>query len=162
MHNLNDVRQFVKYVTYITSTGVASRYNRSMEVKQKVNISSKQVITAGSILMALWLLGSSIMQPDGFVMSFAAGGAVHGVLRGLIVGALLAVLLSRPPRSMPFRIVLGAVSSVVLAGACVSMMDYQIGILDAILYLQVSIILAIEAIENQTAPVGLSSQPHRT
>jgi len=129
-----------------------------MIILQRLNVNTKHVLAAGSIVIAAWLLWSSITQPDGFVMSFAAGGVYHGVLRTIIIAALIAVLFSRPPRSMQFRVALGVASSLIIGGACLSMIDYQIGVLDAILYLQVAIILAIEAIENQKAPVRLSPQ----
>lgn len=114
---------------------------------------TKHMIVIGSILMAVLLLWGGIMQPDSFLMSFASVGPEHTALRAVILGSLIAILVSRPPRSFPFRMLLGAVSSLVLVVACVSMIDYQIGVLDAFLYLEVSIILAIEAIESQTVSV---------
>lgn len=116
----------------------------------------KYLLVLGSSCLAASLLYASLAMPDSFVMSFAGSGAVHTMLRIIIVGALIAVLLSRPPRSAQFRVALGVVSSIILVAACFSMMDYKIGVLDAILYLEVSIILAIEAIENQKAPVRLA------
>lgn len=109
-----------------------------------------------SAILTGWLLYNGILHYDGFLMSFANTGPLHTGLRAAVLVGLLVVLVSRPPRSTPVRMALGALSSVVLMGACVSMMDYHIGVLDAMLYLQVSIILAMEAIEDQKAPVRFS------
>lgn len=109
--------------------------------------------------MTVWLLWSGLTQPDGFVMSFASAGIEHTILRSVILVSLVAILFSRPPRSRQFRALLGSVSALVLLVACASMADYQIGVLDAILYFEVSVILAIEAIEPHRAPVNFSAAP---
>lgn len=128
---------------------------RNMTVRGKT-IDTKQIITLTSAVLTAWLLYSGIVNTDGFLMSFANSGVIHTGLRAAVLVGLLIVLFSRPPRSTAVRMGLGALSSIVLMGACVSMMDYHIGILDAVLYLQVSIILAMEAIEDQKAPVRFS------
>lgn len=127
----------------------------NMTVRGK-NITTKDFITIASAGIATVLLVNGIVHPDGFLMSFANSGPIHTALRAIVLVGLFVVLVSRPPRSTPVRVALGALSSIVLMGACASMMDYHIGVLDAVLYLQVSIILAMEAIENQKAPVRFS------
>lgn len=121
--------------------------------------SAKQLITLASGLLAAWLLYNGIFQTDTFLMSFANSGPVHTVIRITVLIGLAVVLISKPPRSAPVRLILGSLSSVVLMGACVSIMDYHIGVLDALLYLQVSIILAMEAIEDKKAPVRFPQIP---
>lgn len=120
---------------------------------------TKHLITLMSIILAGWLLAIGLLVPDSFVMSFASAGIVHSVLRAVVIVGLVIVLLSRPPRSAQVRLLLGTVSTMLVAGSCASIINYQIGILDIILYTQVAIILAIEAIEIQTAPVRFASRP---
>jgi hypothetical protein len=120
---------------------------------------TKHLMALMSIAMAAWLLITGILQPDGFVMSFASAGVVHSVLRAIMITALIIVLTSRPPRSPRVRLLLGSISAVLMAGGLSSIVHYQIGILDIVLYTQVAIILAIEAIEIQTAPVRFASKP---
>lgn len=103
--------------------------------------------------MAVALLVGGIQYPDGFLMSFASAGYIHTALRVLVVVGLIVVLVSQPPRSPQVRLILGLVSATLLVGGIVSIVDYRIGILDVMLYTQVAIILAIEALENKTAPV---------
>lgn len=115
------------------------------------------MLIAANLLIAAALLAGGIWMTDSFYMSFADTGTMHTVLRAVVVVGLMIILFSRPPRSAPVRMVLGALSSVILIGACASMIDYHVGPLDAVLYLQVSIILALEAIESQTAPIAFES-----
>ena len=117
------------------------------------SMNMKHVITALTLALTLLLLAQGAWSPDSFLMSFANVGVQDTVLRSLACVGLVIILASRPPRSMRMRYVLGALSTIILSGACVSMVDYHIGILDAALYVQASIILAMEAIETQTAPV---------
>lgn len=109
--------------------------------------------------MAGWLLATGVLLPDSFVMSFASTGVIHSVLRGIVILGLIVVLVSRPPRSARVRLLLGAASTMLIVGSCVSIVNYQIGVLDIVLYAQVAIILAIEAIEIQTAPVRFAFKP---
>lgn len=125
---------------------------------QNRKFTTKHLITSASIVMASWLLVSGLLLPDSFVMSFASAGIVHSVLRAVVIIGLIVVLMSRPPRSARVRLLLGTVSAMLIAGGCASIVNYQIGILDVILYAQVAIILAIEAIEIQTAPVRFAQK----
>lgn len=120
---------------------------------------TKHLIALMSIFMAAWLLANGLLLPDGFVMSFASAGIVHSVLRAVVIIGLVAVLVSRPPRSARVRLFLAALSAMLFAGSCAAVLNYQIGILDVLLYSQVAIILAIEAIEIQTAPVRFARKP---
>ena len=85
-------------------------------------------------------------------MLLANNGVFDSGLRVGILAALITVFVSSPPRALYFRIFLGATSTIVLIASFVLMADYHIGILDALLYLLVSIVLALEALEYETAP----------
>ena len=122
----------------------------------KSRITAKQSLAFASLLMVAVLLAGGVWYPDSFLMSFADTGIVHSVLRGLVIIGLAVIVVSRPPRSERVRLLLGTLSSIILAGACASMVDYHVGLLDAVVYLLVSIVLALEALEPQPASVAFS------
>lgn len=121
-------------------------------------IGLKGLIVSGTGLFALALLLTSLYAPESFAASFISMNILHTYLRIATLAGLLIVLVTRPPRPMQVRMFLGMMSSVILIGALAAMTEYQIGVLDAVLYLQVSIIMAMEAIENKTAPVQFAKQ----
>ena len=121
-----------------------------MIVKQKFDTS--RLIILGSIIMTVWLLVTGLIAPDSITMSFASSGIIHTILRGGVLIMLIGAFMSSPPRSSLFRVLLGAMSTTVLIVSFVLMSGYQIGILDALLYLLVSIVLALEALEFDTVP----------
>jgi len=118
--------------------------------------STKQLIICGSLLFAAFLFLSGIAASDSFIMGLASDGMMHTVLRGITLLGLTVILFSKPPRPFAVRVVIGAMSSMILIGSFVAMADYHIGVIDAILYLLVAIVLAIESIEEKTAPVRFS------
>ena len=118
---------------------------------------TKQLLVITSLLLTLWLLVAGLWYRSDFIMSFADIGTTHTILRGIVVTGLLIIFLSKPPRSSVVRVILGALSTIILVGAFGSMVDYQVGPLDALLYMQVSILLAIEAIEPHPIKVDFES-----
>lgn len=120
------------------------------------HVTTKQLLALASLLMVGALLAGGIWYPDSFLMSFADTGTVHSVLRSLVIIGLMVIVVSRPPRSERVRLLLGTLSSIILAGACASMVDYHVGLLDAAVYLLVSIVLALEALEAQPARVAFA------
>lgn len=69
--------------------------------------------------------------------------------RLLIAVLLLFLLFTDPPRSLRVRGILGGAAFVMFAVALQSLFAYQIGIVDCILYLEVAIIVGLEALEPQ-------------
>lgn len=134
---------------------VMCQYNWNMS-KKSVNIGSKQLIVLGSIVLTGTLLAGGTVGSDTMLASFIGTNVLDTVLRVVILAGLVTVLVTRPPRPYYLRVALGVLSSIILIGAFAGMADFHIGILDAVLYLLVSNILAMEAIEDKTAPVGFS------
>ena len=91
--------------------------------KKKFDI--KQFIIAATLVMTVVLLVTGISYPNSALMSFANVGMFDTILRSLVAVGLVAILLSRPPRSTQVRCMIGLLSSVVLIGACVSMVELQ-------------------------------------
>jgi hypothetical protein len=69
--------------------------------------------------------------------------------RVLVAVLLLFLLFTDPPRSLKVRSALGAASFVMFVVALQSLFAYQIGIIDCVLYLEVAIIVGLEALEPQ-------------
>lgn len=120
-------------------------------------ITTKQLIVCGSLFLTAALFLAGISARDSFVMSLISDGWLHTGLRAVILIGLTIILFSKPPRPVAVRVIIGALSSLILIGSFVAMADYHIGIVDALLYLLVAIILAMESIEEKTAPVRFSS-----
>lgn len=120
-------------------------------------ITTKQVIVAGSLALTILLLLAGLYAPQSLLMSFANVSAADSLVRGLTAIGFITVLATKPPRPMLVRYAFGAISSIILIVACVSMVDYHIGMLDAAMYFLASIILAMEAIEENHQSVRFSS-----
>lgn len=111
-----------------------------------------------------WLIGSTlafvvalfaggIYYPDTLIMSFAETGSLFTWLRGIMIVLLLSLLVTNPPRSKALRSIL-AVWAVVLGWLGLSQMYmYELNPLDAAVFLELSIIFAIEALEARQIPV---------
>lgn len=69
--------------------------------------------------------------------------------RLLVAVLLLFLLFTEPPRSLAVRGVLGVGAAATFVVALQSLFNYQIGIIDCILYMEVAIIVALEALEPQ-------------
>lgn len=69
--------------------------------------------------------------------------------RLLVAVLLLFLLFTEPPRSLKVRSVLGAAAFMTFVIALQSFFTYQIGFIDCVLYLEVAIIVGLEALEPQ-------------
>lgn len=116
-------------------------------------LTGKRAIALGAAALTLLVLTVSVVVPTSLMMTFASAEYQHIILRGLILLGLLVIAFSKPPRAFVIRLLIGALSSIVLVVACVSMIDYSIGLLDGALYLLTSIILALESIEDEPVPM---------
>ena len=64
---------------------------------------------------------------------------------------LFFLLITDPPRSLLFRSILGVSACVIFGIATYSLFTYQLGFIDSVLYMEVAIILGLEALEPKTA-----------
>lgn len=64
---------------------------------------------------------------------------------------LFFLLITDPPRSLLFRSVLGISGCMIFGIATYSLFTYQLGFIDSVLYMEVAIILGLEALEPKTA-----------
>ena len=111
---------------------------------------SKTLIGLTLVFVTTLLVGG-LMYPESLLMAFAGVGVTFTVLRIVMIALLVGLLLTNPPRSHMFRTMLGvwAVALAVTAGQL--LMNYQIHMLDAILFIEVAIIFGAEALEMNPA-----------
>jgi hypothetical protein len=119
----------------------------------------KLIIAATMMLIATFLFGT-IYKPDNPLMLFAGNGTIFTVIRSVSLIALGILLVTNPPRKLWVRHVIGGAAILTLTLAIDMVFSYMLPIADAVLMVQASIILGIEALEIQPKPVRLAE--HRT
>lgn len=108
----------------------------------------KRIIVIGTATLLLaTIIGTAVAQ-DSLVQVFASSEVALQVIRLLLIGLLVSLFLTSPPRSIYFRSILG-VCSVFLATGVVTMLakNYML-LLDTIVFIEIAIIFAIDAIES--------------
>jgi len=108
------------------------------------------------LLVAAALVGSMMHTNDPF-MWFVSSQPAFQAVRGTLLLALLALLFSRPPRSLAFRVMLGLCAMVVAVMTAHGVQTYEVNLIDAVLFIEVAIIFGIEALEIES----LSTQTER-
>lgn len=111
-----------------------------------------KVVYTGSILISSTLLAGSVFFADSAAMWLASTSVVMNVARVLLVVMMLGLLLTDPPRSRQFRAIL-AVAGLGFAGwAIARLFSGSVQLIDAVLFLEVSIAFGLAAIEGEPLP----------
>lgn len=123
------------------------------EAAMNTTSTSRLLIGLTLVLVGVLLIGG-LYYPGTLLMGFAGTTAAYALIRGAIILLLLGLLVTQPPRSRLFRVMLGtwAVALAVLAGQL--LLTYQIFLLDAIMFIEIAIIFGVEALEPSAAPVS--------
>ena len=109
----------------------------------------KLLITASLLIVLLFDVFHIYTDPT----SLAPVGSIGFEAARLLTAMLLFFLLvTDPPRALAFRIVLGISAVAIVTTAVYSFLAYQLGFIDTVLYLEVAIILGLEALEPKTQP----------
>lgn len=112
----------------------------------------KHLIITGTIaLVAAMLIGPHI-NSDALVSELWLSTLEYDIIRIAFIAMLLGLVFSTIPRSVSFRALLCVMSVILVASASVMLLRYQMRLLDAVIFIQVAIIFAIEAAE--TSPHG--------
>lgn len=107
----------------------------------------KRTLIAGTIaLLAVVLLGSMFFTNEFTAALMVSSFGLQLVRVGLII-ILAALLIWSPPRSLEFRIILGGVAAGLFLAGGVMLFDYRLGFIDSIIFIEVAIIFALEALE---------------
>jgi hypothetical protein len=99
------------------------------------------------------MLFSGLYQPDAPLMWLAATTTNYAYMRAALVIVLLTLLVTNPPRSGYFRVFLAAFSAALGISTILLSYWYAIGILDAIIFIEVAIIFMIESLEVEAEEV---------
>ena len=113
----------------------------------------KQVLIITTTLLIGAMLFDGIYYPDSPLMWLASTAIIYAFIRLGLVVILLGLLAFRPPRSFQARVFLGSVASVLGIVTLVLVGQYNIAFLDAIVFIEVAIILMIEALETDQLTV---------
>lgn len=109
-------------------------------------------LTSSAIFMFLLILLGGIFMPSATFMWLASTDIFFTILRTVVIAMLAVLLLTSPPRSHVFRIIAG-ILALVLFGTVFSQLNYNtLLLLDALAFIQASIILGIAAIEPSEEP----------
>lgn len=122
-----------------------------------------RLLIGSTLLLVVGLLVGSIMYPTTTAMSLADTSPLFTAIRSSIVVLLVWLLLTKPPRSYALRIGVGAWALALATLTVVLLFSYQIRVFDAIIFLEVAVIFAVEALESRISiPVDKKpSQRHR-
>lgn len=108
----------------------------------------KRVIIAGTIALLIAIIATTALGQDGLLQAFISNDPVSQGVRVVLIGLLASLLLTSPPRSLEFRSALSAASAALTFGVAIMLSQFYIAALDALLFVQVAIIFALEAIES--------------
>lgn len=111
----------------------------------------KRVIIAGTIAFLIVIILNKMFTQDSLLQLFASSDPVLQIVRVGIIGLLLTLLLIAQPRSIYLRVMLGGASVFLAIGSVSLLLHYLIGMLDVVVFIQVAIIFAIEALESPEA-----------
>lgn len=107
----------------------------------------KRILIAGTIALLTTVFLGSMFQVEHTLLALTSASVEYQVVRVALIGLLAALLIWSPPRSQDFRMILGSVSAVLTFGTAMMLSNYQIGLFDALIFIEVAIIFAIESVE---------------
>ena len=121
----------------------------------------KRIIIAGTIALLAAITVGIPLTHDVLLEAVASNSLASQIIRTVVIGLLLGLLFTKPPRSMYFRTALGFASGLLGIGVAVLLSQYVMPALDAVLFIEVAIIFALEALES-AAPLKASRKKLET
>lgn len=107
----------------------------------------KRLLVIATIILVCAMFFDGLYQKEAPLMWLASTTAGYAYMRAALIILLLILLVTTPPRSMYFRTFVAGFSSALFIGTILLSHWYAIGLLDAIVFIEVSIICMIEAVE---------------
>ena len=95
----------------------------------------------------LALLSLSLLAPHSYMMLLASSELGFVIVRGGLAALLIALFIYQPPRRPEFRITLAGIGAMLLTWAMMIFVTSQTNVLDALLFMEMGILLFIEAAE---------------
>lgn len=113
----------------------------------------KKVLIVVTTLLVGAMLFDGLYQKDAPLMWLASTDVTYAYVRIILIATLVTLLLSSPPRPTNFRLLLGAIATVLLGSTILLSATYAMAVLDAAVFAEVAVIFMIEALETNTMKV---------
>jgi hypothetical protein len=107
----------------------------------------KHLIIAGTIALVAGMLVGPHVNSDALFAELWSSTLEYDIVRVILIATLLGLVFSKPPRSTSFRALLGVMAGILVASAAAMLLQYQMKLLDVVVFVQVAIIFLIEAAE---------------
>lgn len=124
-------------------------------------MNSGKTLVILTMLFVLMLLAGSVYFPNTTLMSLADTSLTYTTIRGGIIVMLISILVTKPPRALALRGMLGSWALLLALRAIDALLSYEMHVLDSVVFMEVAIILAIEALEKQPLPAIKKPTPAR-
>jgi hypothetical protein len=108
----------------------------------------KKLLILGTAVLTTALLINGLFYPESPLMWLASHSVAYSIVRAALLVILVALLLSNPPRAMLFRLFLAACAASLGIATIALLMTFEMNIIDAIVFMEIGIIFAIEALES--------------
>lgn len=122
-------------------------------------MTGSKLLIGSVLLFVVALIMGSVYYTDTTVMSMADTSMAFTSLRVAVAGLLAVLLVTRPPRSYGIRVIMGTLAAALGALSVGLLFSYEMRLLDALVFLEVAIIFAVEALEVRTIRVKDRNQP---
>ena len=113
----------------------------------------KKLLMIATILLVSAMLFDGLYQKDAPLMWLAATTVNYAYMRAALIVVLMTLLITNPPRSQYFRTFLAGFASALFVGTIFLTQTYAVGLLDAVIFVEVAIICMIEALESDPVRV---------
>jgi hypothetical protein len=106
-----------------------------------------KLLYSGSIAIAVVLIAGSILIPNDSLMWLASTSTLMNVVRVVVIGLMLALIFTDPPRSKQLRTVLAVAAGAFAGWAIARAFSGTVQVVDALLFLQAAVSFGLAAIE---------------
>jgi len=120
----------------------------------------KQKLTMSTAMVLLIILVASLSKSEVGFMLMMSTAREHNIARIVLVGVLVAMVMTTRPRSKAFRAGLAILSTGITAYALTQTANFELQLFDTLVYLLAGIILMTESLETEHS-MALSSSVRR-
>lgn len=107
----------------------------------------KQVLTVGTIAALVVMIITALTGNDTGFSLFMNTSIEHTIARAVLIAGLLGVAMTTRPRSRVFRSALGVIAGLIVIFTVAQTLNYNLGLLDTVVYFLGGLLLSIEALE---------------
>lgn len=125
--------------------------------KRIVRLGINRLLIGTTLLLIMAMSLGTMLYPDTFLSQLVETSTAYLAIRVGIAVLLIGLLMTYAPRSAVFRLTLGVWALALAATALQLLFTYQMNFLDAVVFVELAIIFAIEALETRSIPI---KKPH--